>query len=363
MATRSKQTKVVQLQRLSGETPNGEAIVRTYDKIKHRNQAEMTQSHQKWWGNSKLHVNAPLTNISIAYRNPVYVADQVFPLVRVNKQSDIYIVYTKADWFRDEAARRAPGEEAKRSGWNVDKTNTFYCDNFALGKDIPDEVRAGADSLYNLDREATMFVTDRLQLQRDVKWAADFFTTSVWGTTVTGNSNFTYWDTYASSDPISDVHDGIETILNNTGKVPNTLLLGYQVYNELQDHPDFLDRIKYTQTGIVTEDLMARVFGVDRVIVARPIYTTNLQLNTDETYSFIFGKNALLAYVAPQPSRMEPSAGYTFWWDGGFGGNNIQVISSRRDTARHTDVVEGFTWYDSKAVATDVGLKSSPILQ
>jgi len=258
-------------------------------------------------------------------------------------------------WFRDEAARRAPGEEAKRSGWNIDKTNTFYCDNFALGKDIPDEVRAGADSLYTLDREATIFVTDRLQLQRDVKFAATAFITGVWGTTVTGNSSFTYWDTYASSDPISDVHDGVETILQNTGKVANTLLMGFQVFNELQDHPDFLDRIKYTNVGIVTEDLMARVFGVERVIVARPIYTTDLQLNTIAAYSFIFGKNALLAYVAPRPSLMEPSAGYTFWWDGGFGGNGPQIISNRRDGARHTDVVEGFSWYDQVLTSTDCG--------
>ena len=46
---------------------------------------------------SDLHVNRPLTNMSIAYRQDAtdLVADRVFPAVPVKKQSDRYIVYTK----------------------------------------------------------------------------------------------------------------------------------------------------------------------------------------------------------------------------------------------------------------------------
>ena len=45
-----------------------------------------------------LHVDQLLTNISIKYMNQpsAYVADQVFPLVQVNKQSNKYPVYSKA---------------------------------------------------------------------------------------------------------------------------------------------------------------------------------------------------------------------------------------------------------------------------
>lgn len=301
-----------------------------------------------------LHVDTLLTNISIAYRNPAYVADLMFPMVQVSKQSNKYPVYTKADWFRNEATRRAPGEEAKRSGYNVDSSNTFYCDNFAHGTDITDEQRAGADDVYkmNLDRAGSEYVTDKLQLQREVQWMANFFVTGVWGTSTTPGN---LWDVYASSTPIQDIHDGVETILTNTGKIANTLLLGYNVWNELQDHPNFLDRIKHTERGVLTEELLARIVGVERVVVARAIYTTNLELNTDETYQFVAGKHALLAYVPPRPSLLEPSAGYTFVWDGGFGGAGPQILQRRRDGARHTDVIEGFSWYDQKITAADCG--------
>ncbi|KKM60795.1 hypothetical protein LCGC14_1538300, partial [marine sediment metagenome] len=48
-----------------------------------------------------------------------YVCDKVFPIVAVNKQSDIIPLYTKAYWFRDEMGERAPGTLARSSGWAV----------------------------------------------------------------------------------------------------------------------------------------------------------------------------------------------------------------------------------------------------
>jgi len=304
-----------------------------------------------------LHVNSVLTEMSIAYRNDAYIADRVFPLVNVDKQSDIYALYTKQDWFRDEAQRRAPGEEVKTSGWNVDTTNTYYCINYALGKDIPDEIAAGADDVFDLDRDATIFVTDKLQLRREIEWAADFFTTGVWGTDATFSAT-TRWNVYASSDPLSDVHDGIETVLQNTGKRPNKFVMGYQVFNELLDHPDILDRIKYGASSgnpaVTTEMALAQLFGVDEVLVARAIKTTNIEKNESPTMSFVWGQHALLLYVAPRPSRLEPSAGYTFVWNP-MGGRGPQIINQRRDSARHCDVVEAIGYWDSKRTAQDCG--------
>lgn len=288
----------------------------------------------------------------------MYIADQVFPLVPVTKKSDIYAVFTKSDWFRDEAQRRSPGEEVKRGGYNINVTNTYDCINYAIGKDIPDEYRRGADDVFDLDREATLWVTDRLQLRREIEWAADFFAASKWANDATFTAT-TRWNVYASSDPISDVHDGIEQILSDTGKFANTLILGYQVYNELLDHPDIIDRFKGGATvggpAVTSEDLLSRIFGVERVLVARAIKTTNLELNTTEAYSFVWGQHALLLYVAPRPGRMEASAGYTFVWDGIGAGYSPQTIKSRRDDARYTDVIEGLGFWDSVMTAQDCG--------
>ena len=58
---------------------------------------------------NNVHIDAILTNISVAYLQNTanFIADKVFPVIPVDKKSDLYFKYTKEDWFRDEAQRRA----------------------------------------------------------------------------------------------------------------------------------------------------------------------------------------------------------------------------------------------------------------
>ncbi len=306
---------------------------------------------------TQVHVNRPLTNISIAYmqNQANFIADRVFPVVPVDKQADIYTVYTKNDWFRDEAQARAAGTESAGSGYNLDNSNTYYCVPYAFHKDVADQIRANADSHLNLDREATEFVTQRLLVRRERLWATNFFATSKWGTDKTGGTDFTVWSNFANSDPASDVEAGKVTILQNTGFEPNTLVLGYSVFSKLKQHPVIKDQFKYVSSQSITEDMMAQFFGVDRVLVAKATYATNHEGET-AAYSFVQGKHALLCYVNPRPSLMSPSAGYVFGWRGISQGMGVNMAMKRfRLEHLESDRVEGQFAYDMKVVGSDLG--------
>lgn len=60
---------------------------------------------------SQVHVNRPLTNISVSYQQSAdaFVASRVFPVIPVDKQSDQYFVFNRSDQMRDEMRKRAPG--------------------------------------------------------------------------------------------------------------------------------------------------------------------------------------------------------------------------------------------------------------
>lgn len=300
-----------------------------------------------------VHIDVALTNISLAYIQQAadFVATKIFPMVPVSKQTDKYFTYTKNDWFRDEAQVRAPATESAGSGYGL-STASYACVPYAFHKDIPDQVRDNADVPIDLDREATFFVTQRMLLRQEIQWASDAFKTGVWGTDSTPSN---LWSNYTTSDPLSDVETGKSTILQNTGYLPNTMVMGYQVWQQLRNHPDIVDRIKYTSAEPVTEQLLARLFGIDRILVARAIKATN---NEGETaaYSFVFGKNALLAYVAPSPGILTVSAGYTFVWQGvsqGYG-TNIGVSTFRLPRIK-ADRVEAEIAWANQIVASDVG--------
>jgi hypothetical protein len=302
-------------------------------------------------------VDVPLTNISTAYiqNQDNYVAGQVFPEVPVMKQTDKYYTYTKNDWFRDEAAVRKDATESAGSGYGL-STGSYSCDVFAIHKDIGYQARNNADAGINLDRDATEFVTQRLLLRREIQWVTDFFTTSVWATDSTPTN---LWSDFTASDPVDDVETGKETILSVTGKEANTLVLGYQVYRKLRNHPDILDRIKYTTqatTRQVTPGLLAAVFDVERVLVAKAIKATNPEAET-AVYAFTHGKHALLCHVASNPGLLVPSAGYTFSWKGVAGGIAGATVGISRFNIPEikADRVEGESAFDCKAVGTDLG--------
>jgi len=311
---------------------------------------------------NSVHVDAILTNISIGYlqNQDSFIADKVFPVVPVDKKSDKFFTYTKNDWFRDEAQRRADGTESAGSGYNL-STGTYSADVFAFHKDVGDQTVANADAPLNPLREATEFVTRRLLLRKEIQFVSDFFTTGVWGTDVTGVAGTPsagqtkQWSDYTSSDPINDIEEAKSDILGATGMEANTLVLGYEVFRQLKNHPDLVDRIKYTSSNTITEDMLARMFDLDRVLVAKAVKATNNE-GASEAYSFAYGKAAALYHVASAPGLLTPSAGYTFSWTGVSGGIGSTIgVSSFRMESLKAERVEAEMSFDNKVIGADLG--------
>lgn len=313
-----------------------------------------------------VHVNQPLTNISIAFLQNAsnFVAARVFPNIPVSKQSDRYYTYDRGDFNRDEMQERAPATESAGGGYRLDNTPTYYAPVYAFHKDIPDQVRANADSMLNPDREATAFVTHKALIRREKLFAARYFQNGVWGTSVTGVASnpgagqVLKWSD-ANSNPIEDIRAGKTAVLQSTGFEPNVLVLGRSVYDRLVDHPDIIDRIKYGQTAgapaQANRETMARLFEVDRIEVSSAIENTAAE-GASNAHSFIMGGNALLAYSTPAPGLMTPTAGYTFSWNGYLGaGPEGNRISTFRMEHLKSDRVEIEMAFDLRLVAADLG--------
>lgn len=314
-----------------------------------------------------VHVNRPLTDISVAFmqKSTNFIATKVFPNISVQKKSDSFFTFDRGSFNRDEMAERAPSTESAGGGYTV-STDTYNAKVYAFHKDVDDAIRDNADSPLNLDREATDYVTTKALIKREKLWVTNFFATSLWTTDMTGVAGspgagqVKQWND-AASTPIEDVATGKSTILQSTGFEPNTLVLGYQVWNALKDHPDIVDRIKYSggvspaSPALVSEAAVAALMGVDRLLIMKSIENTAKEGQT-ASHSFIGGKKALLCYAAPAPGLMTPTAGYTFSWTGHIGagpeGNRI-----RRFRMEHlkSDRIEIEMAFAQKLIAADLG--------
>ncbi len=317
---------------------------------------------------SNVHVNRPLTNISIAWKQAQtdFVAERVFPLVPVQKRSDAYYVYDRSYWFRSEVQRRAPGTESAGGGY-VLTTDTYFADVYALHKDIDDQIRANEDNPLNSDRDAVEWLNLQFMLEKERQFASTYMTTSVWATDVTGvassptGAQVLRWSD-AASNPIEDVRRYKLEVKRLTGLMPNVLTLGVEVYTALVDHVDIIDRIKYSggvgpnNPARTTMDALAQLFEVDEIIVGSAVQNTAAE-GVAASNAFIVGKSALLSYRPPRPGILIPSAGYNFAWTGYLGGGlGAAQISRFRMEHLKSDRIEGEQAYDMKVVSPDLGV-------
>lgn len=314
-----------------------------------------------------VHVSRPLTNLSVAFIQSAshFVADKVFPVVPVQKQADRYYVFDRAYFNRDEMQKRAPGTESAGTGYKIDSTPSYFCDIWALHHDIPDPVRANADSPLSPDRNAVQLLTQKALIRREKLWVSQWFKTGVWDNEVSGvnaeqagEGEVIQWNDQ-SSTPIEDVRRARTAILKETGFEPNTLVLGRETEDALLEHPDIIDRIKYGQTpgapAQANTEVLAKLFGVDRVLTSRAIENTAAE-GVSASHSFIAGKHALLCYVPPEPGLEIPSAGYTFAWTGLLGaealGARVKQFRMEHLEADRTEIEMAF---DMRLVSSALG--------
>lgn len=316
---------------------------------------------------SDVHVNVPLSNISIAFiqSQDKFIAAKVFPAIPVSKQGDRYYTYERGDFNRDEMEERAPATESAGGGYTLDNTPTYYARRYSLHKDIDDETRTNQDSVLDADRDATQYLTQKGLIKRERLWAATYFTTSVWtweragvDSSPSAGSSVLRWND-ANSTPIEDIRMAKRAVAESTGFEPNVLSLGRAVYDALVDHPDIIDRLDSGQTpggpALATREKLAAIFEVEEVVVMNAIVNTAKKGQT-AVHSFIGGKHALLSYRPKTPGLLVPSAGYTFNWTGllGSSGSGFRIRSFRMEHLT-ADRVEIDAAYDQKKVAADLG--------
>lgn len=321
---------------------------------------------------SQGHVDAQLTNISVAYmqEDNSWVAEQMFPIVPVAHASDTYLEYPREAFFSDDVGPRPMGGYSPSTGHKL-KRLTYHAEEEGLTAWIDDRERANATPPYDPERAKVRLITGQHMIHRDKRFASAFMKTGVWTTDVTGVASAPgateslYW-TLSTSTPGKEIRKRKRAVKLLTGMEPNKLTIGSDVELALLDHPDLIERTKYTGSGAVALDLalVAQYFGVARVVVG-----TGVVNNADEglagSNAFIVGaKDALLAYAPNEAGLDTPSAGYIFAWTGLLGQSAASpaAVWRGRDERAHSDWFECRTAYDMKVVAPDLGVFFSAIV-
>lgn len=297
---------------------------------------------------SQVHIDAALTNVSVAYRNPDYIADLIAPQVAVRKQSDKYYIYdAERERFRQSNDRRAPGAEADEVDFAL-STDSYYCEDHALESVIPDEERENADPVIQPDIDRTEFLMDKIDLNKEIVLATRIRTGSdIPGETLSGTDQ---WSDYTNSDPVSAVEGQKGTIQQEVQVLPNTLVLPYEVYQKVRLHPKVIEKVQYVKLGVVGPDVLAQLFDVDRVLVAKAFKNVAAR-GQAASLEYVWGKDAFLCYMPARPALKQTALAYTFVWTVAPGSVNGRVVEVWRENRRKADMIRVQKYYDQKIIA------------
>ena len=211
-----------------------------------------------------VYVDPLLTNLSVAYRNEEFIADQIFPRIDVDKKSGFYFTFNKEN-LRKSDSRRTGYARANRVDNALTKTPYGPLVEHSLEHFIEDDVIEQYDDPFDPRRNATNLLTEKLAIENEDDLATSLANTSV----VTQNATLSgtaQWSDYTNSNPFQNIQTGLNAIQGNALKKANVAFMGYEVWAQIKHHPDLLDRIKYTNKGVLTEEILAELLGVQKVL-------------------------------------------------------------------------------------------------
>jgi hypothetical protein len=312
---------------------------------------------------SAVHIDQPLSNLTLAYvqEQTNFVADKVFPVVGVQRQSDKYYIYDRANMNRSgDVKKLAPRTEVSRIGMAI-SNDSYYADVYGIGMDFDEQTIANEDAMLEVRAAGAQTLINRVMIEREQQFASTFFTAGAWSTDVTPAN---LWSDYSLSTPITDVTAARRTMqLKSGGFKPNTMVVGKEVRDILVNHPDILARLNggatVSNTALITDAKLAEIFEVENFYVMESVANTAAEGLT-EVNGFIGGKNALLVHTPRASGLMTPAAGLTFAWNNIPGVNNlgITVESFSDDALKRQQVAEHIQVkmaYDMKIVGADLG--------
>jgi hypothetical protein len=312
-------------------------------------------------GTGDIHYDQYLTDISLGWPTGGLVGEQLFPVVTTGKQSNKYYWFGREAWLPEIGDYRAPGTEANEIPGLTVSNDTYYAQEHALQVAVTDEERENADNLFRPEADGTELVTSKILLSREVVMQALVSDTTQYAsgmsTTLSGTAQ---WSDYTgSSHPILNIKTGRRAIHAKCFFEPNTAVIPYRVMSFLEDHPDLIDRIKYSERAILTPELVAALIGVQgRVIIpgvgigAGQVGANGFQISA----SYLWGNDVILAWVPSRPGWKVPAFAYEFVW--GYGGNTPMVTDRWREEKRASDLIRVRRRYDLKKVGVETNPSS-----
>lgn len=230
-------------------------------------------------------------------------ATKVSPLHPVDDKSGKIMRFSQDDLLRVEVQPIKGSQEHPVGGQALD-TVSYDCEKFGIARDFDAELKARYNNSPARWREnGRRYLEAQLKLKLEMQTAATLFS-SAFSSTAAGDA----WSDKVNATPLDDVAARIEAIRTATGGYkPNVGAIAADAFDAARRHPQLVELYKHTQGGILSEQILAELFGLDRLVVFGASRNT-ANKGATASYSDIASGQMVLLYVDDTEGEDIPTA-------------------------------------------------------
>ena len=261
-----------------------------------------------------LHIDKALSEMALGYRPTGFIADMIFPVVRVGKQSDYYYEFSRADRLRREPTERSPLTRANRVTQTVG-SGTYFAKNYALASGVSVEDKANADPilLSELIDGEIEFVMDKLLLDYEIRIASMVNSTTNVGSSAAVSSA---WN--GSGDVLGNLNTAIDNLCDANAvsdKENIKIVMGEDAWRSARRDSTVRNLIFGSNNGggYASIQQLRELLDIGNIFIGGAYQNTGEE-GLSESLSKVWGDNVLIYYAPPAPTRKKPSYGYSFRW-------------------------------------------------
>lgn len=254
----------------------------------------------------------PLSNYSIRYANDLdgYAAFKIFTPFMVPKSLFKWYAYGKEN-LQSRTLDAPSGTEAPVGDWTAytlsGTAKEYAFKHLVLGKDVRDFDRPMSD----LNQDAAAANMDALMIAMEAAAHTKATTAGSYPSGLTSTLGATLTWAVSGGDPFEDVRLAKDAVFANCGKPANTMALSYKAMEYLRIHPGIIERIKYTSANSITNEMVARLLGLDEIIVSKAVYNSAVEGAADVLAS-IWDDDAIIFHKNDSQATRVLTYGRTF---------------------------------------------------
>jgi hypothetical protein len=253
-------------------------------------------------------IDPVLTNVARGFPQQMLAGLTLFPAVNVQLSGGNVIGFGREE-FRLYNLRRAPGAATARVPFG------YAAQSYALVQDAV-EVPVPREHMRDASRqpgiELGTIATQKgmrilmLGLEQEQATLARTLGSYPAANRITLGGGARWTDT--GVDPTSSIETGREAIRAAIGLYPNVAVLSAKAFAACRQNTQLLERFKYTTADSITEEMLARLWNLERVVVGKSVTVDQADVPSD-----VWGGDVILAYTAiGSLSAAEPTFGYTY---------------------------------------------------